>query len=456
MTLLDEVRSPALTEQTGGAKQPSPAPARQRGTALVDKLGALLLSRTSRRGFFSMSAVVGAAMVTEPKAYALTPTSAYASVCGPDSACSGGYTAFCCTINAGKNTCPPGSLAGGWWKADGSGFCCGGARYYIDCHYTCSCGCAGGSRFCGAGCHAGSCTCAGGDCDKRRVNCNVFRYGQCNTQVSCTGPVLCRVISCTPPWKQFNCSSSSATDNATGPHSASCLPGTGCLPTIDQWWWDHGGPGNTVGNPIQASVVNTAIGGGTKRNFTQALVINTPARGILQINSGMRDTYLNLGAETSPLGLPRANEAAAPGGGLIQQFDGGQMFWLPGTTLAVGLWGDPLARYQRLGGPGNLGYPISMGQSVTGGIRDITTGGRIYTRTDGASFVLYGPILNAYIQQAESAGQLGMPASTVHSLTWKRLRNTPPAQAPLQAVDFVGGRITYNSNTGQITVETTA
>ena len=70
------------------------------------------------------------------------------------------------------------------------------------------------------------CHCNTTTCDQRRVACNQFRYGQCNTQIpySNTGPVLCRVVSCTPPWVQYGatCSSTSATDNNTATHTAPC------------------------------------------------------------------------------------------------------------------------------------------------------------------------------------------------------------------------------------------
>ena len=41
------------------------------------------------------------------------PGTAYAALCGPDASCSSGWTAFCCTVNGGQNTCPPGSMPGG-------------------------------------------------------------------------------------------------------------------------------------------------------------------------------------------------------------------------------------------------------------------------------------------------------------------------------------------------------
>jgi hypothetical protein len=58
------------------------------------------------------------------------------------------------------------------------------------------------------------------------VACNQFRYGQCSLDVpaSNTGPVVCRMVSCTPPWQQFGgtCTATSATDNQTATHSAPC------------------------------------------------------------------------------------------------------------------------------------------------------------------------------------------------------------------------------------------
>ena len=47
------------------------------------------------------------------------------------------------------NACPPGTFAGGWWRADFSSFC-NGTRYYIDCMQNC-CGPDLGNGFC-AGC----------------------------------------------------------------------------------------------------------------------------------------------------------------------------------------------------------------------------------------------------------------------------------------------------------------
>jgi hypothetical protein len=58
-----------------------------------------------------------------------------------------------------------------------------------------------------------------------RIDCNVFRYGQCNTQVGGVTPVYCRVVVCQNPAtiEGFHCSSSVAVDDNTCGQSAGCL-----------------------------------------------------------------------------------------------------------------------------------------------------------------------------------------------------------------------------------------
>jgi hypothetical protein len=198
---------------------------------LARKAGDVLEHRTSRRGLLGRATLAGSALAAAPAVYVLRPVSAYAAICGCGgqacdcgSACCDGYTEFCCTLT-GLNACPPGSFAGGWWKADGSPYC-PGARYYIDCHSRCTCAgdCAGGSPFCGGSCDPLTCGCAKGDCHLRKAGCVSFRYGQCNQQIGCAGRITCRVVSCTPPWLlDPTCSTTPATDNRTALHTAGCV-----------------------------------------------------------------------------------------------------------------------------------------------------------------------------------------------------------------------------------------
>lgn len=178
---------------------------------LVNRLVTLGERRTSRRRFLTAATVTGAALAVDPVGFLTRPQSAYATVCGPGASCGDGWSAMCCSINGGRNTCPPHTFRGGWWKADRSSFCGGHARYYIDCN---------------ALPHATfHCHCNQSNCDHRYVACNIFRYGQCNTQIRQTTAVVCREISCIPPWQLYpgTCSSSSRTDNNTAQQNAPCL-----------------------------------------------------------------------------------------------------------------------------------------------------------------------------------------------------------------------------------------
>ena len=183
-----------------------------------------LATKTSRRGFLFRPTLVGSALAVNPLRFLLRPGTAYASLCGPDASCSSGWTVFCCSINNGRNACPPGSIPAGWWKTDRSGFCEGGPRYIIDCNATCgTCGCGGGG-ICAPGCYNCGCHCGTGSCDERLVCCNQFRYGQCHQELACVGPVVCRVASCRPPWEvDPTCTTASATANETALHTAPCL-----------------------------------------------------------------------------------------------------------------------------------------------------------------------------------------------------------------------------------------
>ncbi|MET0727315.1 MAG: twin-arginine translocation signal domain-containing protein [Acidimicrobiales bacterium] len=198
----------------------------------MDGLAEVLGRRTTRRRVMQRAAVAGAALTVAPGSFVLRPGTAYAAICGCSgqscdclSTCCDGYTEFCCTTS-GVNRCPPNTLLGGWWKVDGSSFCGGGPRYYLDCNAQCgSCGC-GASGICSGTCSGTRCGCANGSCGNRKTGCTGFRYGQCHQDVPCLGPIVCRVVTCTPPWQlDGSCGTSSRTDNNTRNHNRSCLQG---------------------------------------------------------------------------------------------------------------------------------------------------------------------------------------------------------------------------------------
>ncbi|MGQ0826510.1 MAG: hypothetical protein ACT4OX_16015 [Actinomycetota bacterium] len=217
---------------------------------------------STRRSFLVRTAVVGTALAANPLRYLLKPGTAYASVCGPEADCGSGWTVFCCSVNEGSNTCPPGTIAAGWWKADGSRFCGGGPRYILDCNGLCgSCGCGRGG-ICAPGCYNCSCRCGTESCDQRRHCCNEFRYGQCHQELACVGPVVCRIATCMPPWEwDPTCTTTSATANRTGLHHAPCLDGSPTGVAAFGAAVDHGEPASALLSPV-VGMESTPTGAG--------------------------------------------------------------------------------------------------------------------------------------------------------------------------------------------------
>ena len=205
---------------TAAARRQRP-PASRRGVAAW--AADVLERRVDRRGLLRRGAMAGTALAVAPGTFVLRPGTAYAAICGPGAPCNDGYTEFCCTIY-GANRCPPGTALGGWWKVDGSEFCGGGPRYYMDCNAGCGgCGC-GGNGVCSGACSGTGCGCAFDDCGNRHAGCTAFRYGQCNQQIPCLGPIVCRVVTCTEPWQlDGTCTTAVRSDNATRYHNRPCL-----------------------------------------------------------------------------------------------------------------------------------------------------------------------------------------------------------------------------------------
>ena len=227
--------------------------------ALLDFAVNNLNRRVDRRSMIRRTTMAATAVVAAPSTFLLKPSTAYAAVCNCSgqgcpcgSLCCDSYTEFCCTLN-GSNGCPPGTISAGWWKADGSGFCGGAPRYYVDCNAQCgSCGCSGG--LCSGACSGTGCGCANRDCNNRKSGCVKFRYGQCNQGVRCVGPIVCRLVTCSPPWlTDGSCTADSRTDNNTAAHTRPCLEAPfGALDLLA----DQGGALRVIGWAIDADLHN--------------------------------------------------------------------------------------------------------------------------------------------------------------------------------------------------------
>lgn len=315
-------------------------------SSFVDKLSMKLSPGVSRRGFFTRTALVGAGLAVAPVDYVLKPGTAYAAICNCygsncecGSTCCDGYTEFCCTIY-GNNQCPAGTLLGGWWKADGTGLC-GGPRYYMDCNASCNgCGCAGGG-ICSGACSGTNCGCANGSCGNRKSGCTMFRYGQCNQGTACVGPIVCRVVTCIPPWQiDGTCSTFTLVDQNTASHDRPCLHSTiGSLDAINDagggirltgWaldfdtsasinvdvYIDGGGVGRFLANTSRPDIAGAYPGMGTAHGFDITVPISggTHTVDVYAINAGPGSVNPSIGHRQITVGNPYGSFDTVAGG----------------------------------------------------------------------------------------------------------------------------------------------
>lgn len=450
----------ALEDLTVGA-------AGSRSVRLVDRI-ARSMGEVSRRGFLVRSAVVGSALVVDPVGYVLKPTPAYSSVCGPDSTAAGGYTVFCCTVNNGVNACPPGTFTAGWWKAADSSWCCGGYRYIVDCNATCtrcSSGC-GSDHICDTGCW--NCSCGSGStatCDQRRVCCNAFRYGQCNTHVSCSGGVACRLVSCVAPYNWDSCSTTSFSDDHTSEHNAPCLQG--CGPILTQYdrlgangsflgvststdrsvgdgrgtyvnyqrgaiyWtsttgafsvfgasqdaWDAaGGARGIVGYPTAERVSRSD--GSWAQTFVNGLICDSTATHTTVVFGAAYDCYRTAGRETGLMGYPTAARVSRSDGSWYQTFQNGMICDSTATTTQF-VWSSTYRAYVATGREtGVLGYPTGPWTSRSDGSWSQTfQHGLICDSNATVTTAVSGAIYSAFAAHGRETGPLGYPTSTAHA-----------------------------------------
>ena len=370
----------------------------------------------SRRSFLVSTAVVGSALVVAPRKFILEPISAYATICGPASDCASGYTVFCCTINNGVNTCPPGTFAGGWWKADTSSWCCGStARYYVDCQGECTgCGCSG-SPFCNPSCVDCVAGCNGGpSCDQRRVCWNVFRYGQCNQEIGCSGPVACRMVTCVPPWQigWLACTADVATDDNTGEHSAPCLV-PGCDSAVELHYWNLGGPSSVLGSVTQ-TLTGTPDGIGQYEHYQFGSIYWTASTGAWEVHGAIQAHWAALRWEASVVGYPITDETATPDGiGRYNHFQYGSIYWTPYT----GAWevhGAIRAHWAALGWERSVvGYPVTDEIGTPDGIGRFNhfQYGSIYFTPQTGAWEVHGAIRAHWAALGWERSVVGYPTS---------------------------------------------
>jgi len=396
----------ATTQALAALGRPAGSSVSQR---VADAVTGWLARRTSRRGFLVRAGVVGSALAVDTVGFSLRPGTAYASVCGPGSSCTSGWTVFCATINNGVNACPPGSIAAGWWKADGASLCGGKARYIVDCNATCSrCSGGGGSGICARSCWSCSCSCGPTTgCDQRKICCNAFRYGQCHQEVAQVGGVQCRVVSCTPPWKWEKCSTAPATDNATRDHSSGQLPSS--FTAITRRYMALGENGSVLGASVYGEL---AVAGGRAQRYQNGRISASTASGVHETVGAISKRFVADGAEAGALGFPMTGNVRTAGGAATR-FQRGRISWHPDLGAFI-VRGTVAINYAALGAEGGrLGFPVQDSMTVSGGAGAAVQlqRGRVSQRNGGTAYAVYDALAEAYLRARAEDGPLQFPTA---------------------------------------------
>ena len=420
------------------------------GQRAVDRVSGWMGRRTSRRGFLVKAGLLGTALAVDPKGYVLRPGTAYAAVCGPGAGATSGWTVFCATINDGVNACPEGSIAAGWWKADGASLCGGKARYIIDCNAQCTTCTTPGARagICDSGCW--NCSCDSGlpgTCDQRKVCCNAFRYGQCNMDVRQVGGVHCRVVSCTPPWKFEECSTAPATDNRTRDHNSDRLPQA--YTVITARYIALGENGSVLGATVYGEM---ATAGGFAQRYQNGRISARAGIGARETVGPVAARYVAVGAEAGPLGFPVTAPLAIAGGGTASRFERGRISW----SAATGAWetrGPIATAYEtREAEAGPLGFPIGGDQLVGDGRGRFTRfqRGRISWSSATGAHAVTGPIAARYEQLGAERGTLGYPVADARFVRTSPIKRV--GSPPDRRQEFENGTLTQDGRTGVVLV----
>ncbi|MBX3314829.1 MAG: twin-arginine translocation signal domain-containing protein [Actinobacteria bacterium] len=370
---------------------------------LVHRISAALNRSTpNRRSFLTRTAVVGSALAVGPLDFILKPGTAYGYLCGT---CSDGWTAFCCTINSGRNSCPAGSFVAGWWKADNAAYCCGSARYIIDCNATCPTQC--------------SCRCAGDSCDGRRTCCNQFRYGQCHTEIACYGPVVCRVATCVVPWQYDpTCTTTSRTDNRTVDHGAPCL-GQDCDTPIQRKYLSLGGPSSYLGSQTSAERAVRGSRPGRVARYERGSIYWSSATGAHPLWGRLLTKFDAAGGIGGTLGYPKTDILTTPDErAKYTIFQYGRVYSMQEEATAYLLTNAFASKHQQAGGVrGAMGYPISDARPINtarGGTVQTFERGRIY-QVGSSIRQTHGSLYDCHQANGGVGGVFGYPSSDVKS-----------------------------------------
>ena len=244
--------------------------------------------------------------------------------------------------------------------------------------------------------------------------------------------------------------------------------------------WDRlGSSGGVLGAPIgdetyDGEVTSQKFTGGAvswnkkTKNFTTEPAVLADQLKDLQVaidpTAAINMAWRAAGGVNGPLGAKQGGEQPIGGGGIVQAFVGGKVFFSPATG-ANAVESDILAKYESLGGPvgSDLGFPVANesdgGIGSSSRIATFSAADKpvIFWTPDHGAFVVRGAMKAAWDKLRGPTGKLGAPAGdqavdgdvisqkfTGGKIAWNRANNTfttdPANLAPLLSGLQVSGQ----------------
>ncbi|MGY1764650.1 hypothetical protein ACI79N_24785, partial [Geodermatophilus sp. SYSU D00805] len=144
-------------------------------------------------------------------------------------------------------------------------------------------------------------------------------------------------------------------------------------------------------------------------DFQSGAIYWSQTTGAREVRGDILATWRQIGAQAGVLGYPVGGDEAVPGG-YRTRFQGGTLYWSPGTG-AKAIRGALLDKYERSGGPAVLGFPVAHDgatNSGDGAFVDVTGGSIYWTERTGAQ-VVRGAILATWRELGAQSGPMGYP-----------------------------------------------
>lgn len=196
--------------------------------------------------------------------------------------------------------------------------------------------------------------------------------------------------------------------------------------------WETG----RLGYPTSSEI---ALPGGALSRFQGGYVYWSPATGAHPVMGPILTAYGAQKWETGPLRYPTSDEIALPGGGAMNRFQGGHVYWSKATG-AHWVIGSILGVYRTQGyQAGALGYPTSDEIALPGGAVSHFQGGSVFWSPGRGAHSLRGELLAAYEAQGYQQGSLGYPVSDAYAV------------AGGTRMDFQGGSLTVPTTSPAVT-----